>query len=66
VVVVPKMTTIMARFAAKVLKEKPVLLPMVAVGDEEAINPSWKTARQGIELFSLLLESMHQQPAGDR
>ncbi|MBN1578125.1 MAG: YkgJ family cysteine cluster protein [Chitinispirillaceae bacterium] len=60
--VVPKMTTVMARFAAKVLHERPVVLPMATIASEVTMKPSWKTEKRGIDMFSALLDCMNQQP----
>jgi hypothetical protein len=55
--VAPKLTTVMARFAGRVLGEKPVLLPHILLTDKNSIIPQWYSAFPGISLFEKLLES---------
>ncbi len=53
--VVPKITTVMARFAAKVLGERPVVLPMVMIASAETTSASWNEPLPGIGLFETLM-----------
>ena len=55
--VVPKMTSVAARFAAKLLGERPVLLPLVGITAKEEAQQSWDGTFSGIELFEVLMNS---------
>jgi Fe-S-cluster containining protein len=53
--IAPKITTIMARFAANALHERMVVLPMIMIASEDMDVPSWHTPFQGIGLFETLM-----------
>ena len=56
VTVTPKMTSVMARLTARVLGEKPVLLPHILLTDRAALKACWSDAFPGIALFQRLLQ----------
>ena len=53
--VAPKITTVMARFAGRILGEKPVLLPHILLTCNTTVQPRWTSAFPGISLFEKLL-----------
>jgi Fe-S-cluster containining protein len=55
--VVPKMTSVAARFAAKATGEPPVLIPLVMAGNPETFQSTWDAAVPGVALFEMLFDS---------
>ena len=63
--VVPKMTSVAARFAAKMLAERPVLLPLITLYAVVEVQSEAENHFPGIRLFETLLDSFAAETVSD-